>query len=90
MPKQLTAADHIQAAIAGIEAEIDSLEKEGTRPGCLVQSITAQTYKQWHWCHGTTRKYVSKKNLPAYQSEIDRFKIVATLRAKIDLLNQAL
>jgi hypothetical protein len=90
MPKQLTAAAHIQAAIAAIQAEIDSLETEGVRPGCLVQSTTAQKYTQWHWCYGTTRKYVSKKNLPAYQGEIDRFKIVATLRAKIDLLNQAL
>ncbi len=89
MPKQLTAADHIQAAIAGIEAEIDRLEKEGVRPGCLVQSTTAQKYIQWHWCHGTTRKYVSKKNLPAYQGEIDRFKAVTILRARITLLNQA-
>jgi hydroxymethylpyrimidine/phosphomethylpyrimidine kinase len=90
MPKQLTAADHIQAAIAGIEAEINTLEKEGVRPGCLVESVASKKYAQWHWCHGTTRKYIAKKNIQACQAEIDRFKIVATLRAKIDLLNQAL
>jgi hypothetical protein len=90
MPRQLTAAAHIQAAIAAIEAEIATLETEGTRPGCLVQSTTAQKYVQWHWCHGTTRKYTPKKDLQSCQAEIDRFKTVATLRARINLLNQAM
>lgn len=90
MPKQLTAADHIQAAIALLEVEIDSLEKEGVRPGSLVESTTAQKYVQWHWCHGKTRKYIAKKDIQTCQAEIARHQTVLTLRARISLLNQAL
>lgn len=81
---------HVQAAIAAIESEIGGLEKEGTRPGCLVESTTGDNYSQSHWCHGKKRVYVKKSLITTYQAEIDRHREAEKLREKLEFLTKAL
>jgi hypothetical protein len=45
---------HIEQAIGLLNQQINSLEKLGTRDGCLVQSPTSNGKGfQWHWAIGT-------------------------------------
>jgi hypothetical protein len=89
-PPLTTYQEHIHAAIAVLQTEITTLENAGTRPGCLMQSITGGKYPQWHWVHQGKRVYVALKNKAAYQAEIERSHEVEALRAKVALLHQAL
>ena len=58
---------HIENAIDVLNKEIKTLEKIGTRNGCLVQSPTSngKSY-QWHWAIGSKRVYVKKSLKPTY------------------------
>jgi hypothetical protein len=83
--------DYIQRAIDLLNQQIRSLEKLGTREGCLVQSPTSNGKGlQWHWAIGKKRVYVKRDHKPIYAGEIERGKRVKALRSKIEALKSVL
>jgi hypothetical protein len=78
-----TAADYLRAAIGCWEAEINELTALGIREGSISRSTTGAGYEQYHWCNGSKRSYLVKKNVTQYQAEIDRGREVADLQRKI-------
>ena len=82
---------HIQSAIGLLNQQIKSLEKLGTRDGCLVQSPTSTGRSfQWHWAIGKKRLYVKRDFKPVYAGEIERGKRVKELRSKVETLRNIL
>jgi len=82
---------HIEQAIALLNQEINSLEKLGTRDGCLVQSPTSSGKSlQWHWAIGKKRVYVKQALKPTYAAEVERGRRVKELRSKIEALKNVL
>ena len=82
---------HIQSAIGLLNQQIKSLEKLGTRDGCLVQSPTSTGRSfQWHWAIGKKRLYVKRDFKPVYAGEIERGKRVKELRSKVEALRNVL
>ena len=82
---------YIQSAIGLLNQQIKSLEKLGTRDGCLVQSPTSNRRSfQWHWAIGKKRLYVKRDFKPVYAGEIERGKRVKELRSKIEALRNVL
>jgi hypothetical protein len=83
--------NYIEQAIALLNQEIKSLEKLGTRDGCLIQSPTSNGKGyQWHWAIGKKRVYVKREHKPVYAGEIERGKRVKALRSKIEALKSVL
>jgi hypothetical protein len=83
--------DYIDRAIGLLNKEIKSLEKQGTRDGCLVQSPTSNGKGvQWHWAIGRKRVYVRRDFKPVYAGEIERGKRVKALRSKVEALRSVL
>jgi hypothetical protein len=78
-----TAADYLRAAIGCWEAEINQLTALGIREGSISRSTTGTGYAQYHWCNGSKRFYLAKKNVEHYQAEINRGREVAELQRKI-------
>ena len=82
---------YIQGAIGLLNQQIKSLEKLGTRDGCLVQSPTSTGRSfQWHWAIGKKRLYVKRDFKPVYAGEIERGKRVKELRSKVEALRNVL
>ena len=82
---------YIQSAIGLLNKQINSLEKLGTRDGCLVQSPTSKGRSfQWHWAIGKKRLYVKRDFKPVYAGEIERGKRVKELRSKVEALRNVL
>ena len=82
---------YIQSAIGLLNQQIKSLEKLGTRDGCLVQSPTSTGRSfQWHWAIGKNRLYVKRDFKPVYAGEIERGKRVKELRSKVETLRNIL
>ena len=82
---------YIQSAIGLLNKQINSLEKLGTRDGCLVQSPTSKGRSfQWHWAIGRKRIYVRRALKPTYAAEVERGKRVKDLRSKVEALRNVL
>ena len=82
---------HIQSAIGLLNQQIKSLEKLGTRDGCLVLSPTSKGRSfQWHWAIGKKRLYVKRDFKSVYAGEIERGKRVKELRSKVEALRNVL
>lgn len=82
---------HVERAIALPNQHINSLEKLGTRDGCLLQSPTSTGKSfQWHWAIGKKRVYIKQSLKPTYAAEVERGKRVKELRSKIEALQKIL
>jgi hypothetical protein len=82
---------HIAQAIGLLNKQISSLEKLGTRDGCLVQSPTSNGKSfQWHWAIGKKRVYVKQALKPTYAAEVERGRRVKELRSKVEALRSVL
>jgi hypothetical protein len=83
--------DSIQRAIGLLNKQINSLEKLGTRDGCLVQSPTSNGKgHQWHWVKQQKRVYVKQTLKPTYAAEVERGRRVKELRSKVEALKNVL
>ncbi len=83
-----TATDYIRSAITILEADAIALSNQGIREGSIASSKTNRGADQHHWCNGSKRVYVSKKNLAQYQEEIDRGREVAGILRRVELLKE--
>jgi hypothetical protein len=82
---------HIEQAIGLLNQQINLLEKQGTRDGCLVQSPTSNGKGvQLHWAIGKKRVYVKQALKPTYAAEVERGRRVKELRSKIEALRSVL
>jgi hypothetical protein len=82
----LTATDHIRSAIITLESEVIALTELGIKDGSIAASKTHRGGDQHHWCNGSKRVYVSKKDLAKCQEEINRGREVAAIQRRIELL----